>query len=108
MAAKSPKTSSGATLESGSFRDPDSRVFELDGDVLRGLTAEGVADWEAFAASGLLSRLTEAGELVETEATDEAALDALRAVDPRGGWVAALRHERVPVVSYPYEWTSRC
>jgi hypothetical protein len=105
LVAKSLKTSSGATPESGSFRDPDGRVFEFDGDVLRGLTAEGLADWDAFAASGLLSQFAEAGELVGTAAADGAALDALRAADPSGGWVAALRHERLPVVSYPYEWT---
>ena len=33
------------------------------------------------------------------------ALEALRAHDPEAQWVAALRHERLPFVSYPYEWT---
>lgn len=105
MAAASRTTTSGAALDGASFRDPDGRVFCLNGDVLRGLTVEGVADWEAFAASGLLARLVEAGDLVETTAADPEALEALRAVDPNGQWVAALRHERLPVVSYPYEWS---
>ena len=80
-------------------------MFLLDGDIVRGLTAEGATDWEAFAATGLLDRFTEAGEVVETTVADAAILDALQSADPDGGWVAALRHERLPFVSYPYEWT---
>ena len=80
-------------------------MFLLDGDIVRGLTPEGATDWEAFAATGLLDRFTEAGEVVETTVADAATLDALQSADPDGGWVAALRHERLPFVSYPYEWT---
>ena len=105
MGATSLATSSGAVPDGGSFRDPDGRVFQLDGDVLRGLTAEGLADWEAFTESGLLARLTEDRDVVATGEAGPAALDALRSLDPDGAWVAVLRHERLPFVSYPYEWT---
>jgi hypothetical protein len=101
----SPTASSGVAPDGGSFRDPDGRVFRLHGDVLRGLTTEGLADWEAFVESGLLARLTETGEVVGTTVAEPAMLDALWSVDPEGAWVAALRHERLPFVSYPYEWT---
>ena len=47
----------------------------------------------------------DAGEVVGTERRDGDALEALRALDPQGDWVAVLRHERMPFVSYPYEWT---
>jgi hypothetical protein len=80
-------------------------VFELDGEVVRGLTVAGLADWEAFVETELLARLMEAGDVIKTMSAESAALDALRSVDPDGHWVAALRHERVPFVSYPYEWT---
>jgi hypothetical protein len=105
LSATSPATSRSATPDGGSFRDPDGRVFEVDGNIVRGLSAEGQADWQAFVDSGLLARLTEAGDLVDTTAADPVALDTLRSVDPEGAWVAALRHERLPFVSYPYEWT---
>ena len=84
--------------EPGSFRDSDSRVFyDERGDVLRSLSSDGLADWEALASSSLYSRFAEAGRLVGTELVDD---------DPaiRNGWAAVLRHERVPFVSYPYEW----
>jgi hypothetical protein len=68
------------------------------------LTREGLENWNALVDSGLLSRLTETGDLVATSAADASGLDVIQASDPDGNWVAALRHERVPFVSYPYEW----
>ena len=75
-----------STAEPGSFRDPSSRVFYEGGEVRRGLSGEGVADFEALAASGLLAD----PRIVGTERAEREEV---------------LRHERVPFVSYPYEWT---
>jgi hypothetical protein len=105
LVVTSPTTSNHAVADGGSFRDPDSRVFELGGNVVRGLTGDGLADWDAFVQSGLMAMLVEDGSLVETEPGDADALAALRSRDPDGSWVAVLRHERVPFVTYPYEWT---
>ena len=72
-------------------------MFYAGDGVLRGLSERGRTDWEALAASALFPRAVEDGRLVATEP-----------VDPAGfpdGYAAVLRHERVPVVSYPYEWT---
>ena len=87
-----------AGLEPGSFRDPESRVFYAGDDVLRALSPDGLKDFEALEATGLLD-----GErVVRTErATDTAALGGLLVHEP----AAVLRHERIPFVSYPYEWT---
>ena len=92
----------GAELDTGSFRDPDSRVFYSDGAVLRALSERGAADWRALAASRLFADATAAGRLVATEEIDVADGQPLL----RGASAAAvLRHERIPFVSYPYEWT---
>src|SRR6187200_2687510 len=88
------------STESGSFRDPDSRVFIRDGAVFRALSREGWEDWEALAATPLLAALTGEGKLV---ATEPAELDDLPEL-ARGTAAEVLRHERVPFVSYPYEW----
>jgi hypothetical protein len=84
--------------EPGSFRDPESRVFYSGGEVYRALSRDGLADFEALAASGLLDD----PRIVRTERADDApaAADLLR---PEVAGV--LRHELVPFVSYPYEWT---
>ncbi|MBA2537166.1 MAG: class I SAM-dependent methyltransferase [Actinobacteria bacterium] len=86
--------------EPGSFRDPHSRVFHGDGGILRGLSPEGLADWEALAGTKLFSSFVERGRLIETERADEGGPSAGLDED----WAAVLRHETVPFVSYPYEW----
>jgi hypothetical protein len=94
-----------ARVEPGSFRDRDSRVLIAPDCVYRVLSSRGAEDWRALAGSTLFERLVAAGTLV---ATEEAEVDALGpdAVDLLpGGTAAVLRHERIPFVSYPYEWT---
>ena len=78
--------------EPGSFRDPESRVFYADGEVHRALSAAGLADFEALEASGLLADPRIVGPSASTAPASDRA--------PR-----VLRHERLPFVSYPYEWT---
>ena len=93
---------SAARIEPSSFRDPDSRVVESDGAVLRLLSEQGLRDWQALEASKLFHSAVAAGKLVGTEVEPKHGTlpDAL--VD---GAAAVLRHEVVPFVSYPYEWT---
>ena len=88
----------------GSFRDPDSAVFTSDGRIRRGLSGRAAADWDRLAATGLPDRLSAAGRLVPTRALDGEAV-AAAPPSPRGeAWAVVLEHERVPVVTYPYEW----
>jgi SAM-dependent methyltransferase len=86
--------------EPGSFRDPDSAVFTRDGMVLRGLSGRAARDWEGLARSSFFPELVEAGKVVRTTVHDGDAPPS-----PRGApWSLVLRHERIPVISYPYEW----
>lgn len=90
-----------SSAEPASFRDPDSSVFYSDGKVLRGLSERAAADWEQLRSSKFLPRLMEQGKVVDTQVAD----DGVAAVSPRGEpWAVVLEHQRVPVVSYPYEW----
>ena len=91
-------TSLDSGLEPGSFRDPESRIFYSDGEVYRALSADGMSDFEAAVEAGLLEdeRLVRTDRVEGTEA-----LRGLLVHDP----AAVLRHERIPFVSYPYEWT---
>jgi SAM-dependent methyltransferase len=92
------QTGTPAGLEPGSFRDPESRVFYADDQVYRSLSKEGLEDFETLAASGLL----EDERVVRTERADGVAgLEGLLTKDTAG----VLRHELIPFVSYPYEWT---
>ena len=88
-------------FDTGSFRDPDSRVFHHDGAAFRCLTARALEDWRRLAATRFHARFMADHRLIPTRLlTDTASLPPL---DPR--WVAVLEHESLPVVSYPYEWS---
>jgi hypothetical protein len=93
-----PDTSASPGLEPGSFRDPESRVFYAGAEVFRALSSDGLSDFQALEQTGLLAD----ERLVRTERAENAAvLRGLLVHEPAG----VLRHERIPVVSYPYEWT---
>lgn len=87
-------------FDPGSFRDPDTKVFHHDGAVLRCLTPRALADWEQLAATDFFKRLTTERRVTPTELVGDSA--GLPALDAK--WVAVLKHEAVPMVSYPYEW----
>jgi len=91
--------------EEGSFRDPDSRVFHGDDGVYRVLSARGLADYRALAATPLLAAAVRSGRLVETELLDDEAAPRPAETELPHAPAGVLRHARIPFVSYPYEWS---
>lgn len=87
-----------ASADPGSFRDPGSRVFLEEGEVLRAVYPASAADYEAFRNSGLLKQLMQEERLIPSEEVDAAAAPGERAA------AYLLRHRRLPFISYPYEW----
>ena len=85
-------------LDPGSFRDWDSRVFYENGRVLRALSDGRPRDWLALADSTLFAEAVNEARSSRTSEVDGAALPA--GVDA----AAVLEHDRIPFVSYPYEW----
>jgi SAM-dependent methyltransferase len=73
-----------------------SRVFVDDEGVWRGLSSEALADYEKLAASAFFRDAMARGDIVGTERVDDVVLP--------GEWVAVLRHDRIDMLSYPYEW----
>jgi len=87
--------------EQGSFRDRTGRVFYRDGAVFRCLTQRAADNWERLSRTRFFTELSAKGQLVATRRLDEIPSEL-----PDGGpWAAVLAHERVPFVSYPYEWS---
>ncbi len=82
----------------GSFRDNAGFVFIRHERVLRQINRSFSAEYDAVAASGLYGELTEAGLLIphrQVSLADQFNPDA----------EAILEVERIPFVSYPYEWS---
>ncbi|HPT50420.1 MAG TPA: class I SAM-dependent methyltransferase [Accumulibacter sp.] len=86
-----------ATLhEQGSFRDPRGRVYSHDGRIFRAIAPKALGDYRWLMDSGLYSRLVgkrwlTAAVEIETPSTQTGSL--------------VIEHEKIPFVSYPYEWT---
>jgi len=86
-------------FEPASFRDPAARVLRHDGQILRYLTSAALRDFETLSSTRFYQEFTASGRLVATELATSP--PTLPISDP---WVAVLRHQTIPVVSYPYEW----
>ena len=72
------------------------------GGVYRVLSKEALSDWDALSATQFFPRLSEAGKFIRTEK-----LDSFNSpeVQPQGHWAGVLKHQRIPFISYPYEWS---
>lgn len=101
MASRSSDFARETSLQIGSFRDPDSRVFSTGDEVFRALSPAGLEDFRALSATSLWRELQEQRTVVATELLESAELPDLLT----SGTAGVLRHERVPFVSYPYEWS---
>ncbi len=88
-------------VEPGSFRDPAAQVFYSGGRVFRGLDDTASADWTALSATSFFPALLAEGKAVGTRSIE---LTDLPDGSP-GTFAAVLEHDRIPFVSYPYEWS---
>ncbi|MDB5338726.1 MAG: hypothetical protein JWN70_4345 [Planctomycetaceae bacterium] len=95
-----------ATLnyESGSYRDRDGRVFvDHDGGICRALSARALTEWNVVRQTRFFREALASQRVVSTETLSDSpqVADAVR----EGDWAGVLRHEVVPFVSYPFEWS---
>lgn len=88
-----------ASFDPGSFRDRHGRVFYRGGEVYRAISSEALQEWELLTATRFFPRMLEEGKIVATRRSE--------IPPPEGDWAAVLHHDRIPFISYPYEWTFR-
>jgi hypothetical protein len=86
-----------ASVVPSSFRDPSGFVFTRDGVLYRQVNSPAREHYDLMMESGLYRALTDAGLLVSHE-------EAEPSLAPVDGAYKVLRPERIPFVSYPYEW----
>lgn len=86
--------------DSGSFRDRSGRVYHAGGEVFRGLDAAALANFRSLATTEFFRAFAARGEIIGTE---ECSGPPVLPSDTT--WAGWLRHQRVPFVTYPYEWT---
>lgn len=96
-------------MDSGSFRDPGSRVYipqsqdDIPSSILRGVDDENLQNFKALETEPFYQRLLEEGRVVKTRLCQPgtAAVDGVFA----DGWSGVLEHETLPFISYAYEWS---
>jgi ribosomal protein L11 methylase PrmA len=97
-------TDAAPVTDAGSFRDPSGTVIVADGRVFRTIEQPAWEHADAASSSGVLERLMASGQIIRTwpvELVDApAGLTDKLPIAPR----RLVEHERIPFVSYPYEW----
>lgn len=83
---------------SASFRDPSGFLFTRDGILYRQVNQKYEQEYVRFMESGLYEKLVKAGLLIPHKEVDQAAADPDRCFK-------IIQPERVPFISYPYEWS---
>jgi hypothetical protein len=87
--------------EQGSFRDRSSEVFYQNGRVYRALDAGAADNWDRLTKTRFFAEFSGQGKIIATHRTN------VSPPEPRDDrrWSAVLEHDRIPFVSYPYEWS---
>jgi hypothetical protein len=88
-------------FDPGSFKDPDGRIFEYQGDIYRTLSSGAVARMRARTADGTLGALLDQGLLIESALVDTKEVGLADA----GLGETVMRHALIPVLTYPSEWS---
>ena len=87
------------TPDSGSFRDRSSRVFDDGERIVRGLDTTALKNWTQLVDQQFFRDALDRKDVVATEI-----LPSSESVLP-ADWAGAVAHERIPFISYPYEWS---
>jgi hypothetical protein len=81
-----------------SFRDPSGFVFEKDGSIYRQVNEIFKEDFDHFINSGCYDHLVKKGLLIPHE-------ELQGNLSGANHWYKTLKPQRIPFISYPYEWS---
>lgn len=87
-------------FQPSSFRDRSCRVFEWQGQIYRALSAESAASHRRLLQTPFFIEAVLRGDIIQTVPADDLTPLALAA-----GFESAVRHARIPLISWPWEWS---
>ena len=90
-----------STVEAGSFRDPLSSVFRYEGRVFRQFSKAGLERFSIANETGLLDELVAEKKLVGFRIVANGEVPLPETSDDVS---AVYEHDKLPLISYPYEW----
>jgi SAM-dependent methyltransferase len=91
-----------SSVDPASFRDPASAVLHAGTEVLRRLSPAAAEDWHRLAETTFFRDRVSQGGVVATASVQQA---ERHDIADEASWPVVLRHERIPFVSYPFEWS---
>jgi len=89
----------------GSFRDPSGYVFTDGNRIIRSISPSALKEFEAVKVSGLLEVAIKRQLLIDCQPVSDGALSIVGKGGRGETPDALIEHPRIPVISYPYEWT---
>jgi hypothetical protein len=88
-----------------SFRDPNGFLFSENGILFRQVNPSYAEDYARLMESGLYAKLVKAGLLIPHVEVKEVPAREARVEHSRSTAFKVIQPERVPFISYPYEWS---
>lgn len=92
-----------AATDSGSFRDRDGRIYRHGGRILRGVSANALEEFTRLRSKSFYADFLQRGDIVQSDILDSG--NNPLPADIVAQWAGFIEHRRIPVISYPYEWT---
>lgn len=88
----------------GSFRDPCNRVYQIGNErIVRGIDEATTEHMTKLLETSFFQKFMSEGKVVDTALIKDT--DSILEEIPDHNWHAALEHNKIPFISYPYEWT---
>ena len=92
-----------SAVDTGSFRDREGRIFRHGDRIIRGVSAVALAEFKKLESTVFYSRFLQKGLLVGSDLLSPANVPLPPEIQQQ--WAGFIEHRRIPVISYPYEWT---
>jgi len=90
-------------FDKGSFRDRTNRIIKNDTCIYRVLNSTADEEYESLKNSTFYNNLINSQRIVKSTQVDIENFEIPDHDD--SNWVSILEHERIPLISYPYEWS---
>jgi len=93
----------GSAVDTGSFRDRDGRIYSHGDRIIRGISANALAEFKKLESTAFYTRFLQNGQLVESKLLKPENVQLSPEIMQQ--WAGFIEHRRIPVITYAYEWT---